>query len=318
MKVFFLMGKDNILELNIFEIERFAIHDGPGIRTAVFFQGCNLRCKWCANPESHTIGKHIMFFSKLCTGCGRCANVCEQKAINLKTEVKNENSQTKSHIDRSKCLACGKCASQCLNGALKVSGQKITNDDLFSIILKDKDYYQTSGGGVTLSGGEALLQIEQMQPFLQKCRYENINIALETCGAAALSNVKTALKYVDNFLFDIKTLDNQKFKKFTGGNLKTVEIAFDYLCKNAVEKVTARVPVIPDFNDDEISEIIKFVASKGIKKLHLLPYHTLGMSKYEELGRDYPYHIRESLDPDRLLPYIEIGKKLGLEIKIGG
>lgn len=296
--------------LDIFEIERFAIHDGPGIRTTVFFQGCPLRCGWCANPESHTVGKHIMFFSRLCVGCGKCAEVCGQNAAHIVNG--------KSVIDRSRCISCGSCAGKCPCGALKVSGQRITNGELFDIVSRDKDYYETSGGGVTISGGEALLQIEKMLPFLRKCRDNDIRIDVETCGCVPVSNVAAALEYADMFLFDIKTLDGKKFAEYTGGNIETVLSAFEYLCKNAPERVTARVPVIPEFNDNEVSAIMEYAASHGVRELHLLPYHTLGISKYEQLGREYPYHIREGLDPDALTPYNEKGAKLGLTIRIGG
>ena len=157
-----------------------------------------------------------------------------------------------------------------------------------------------------------------MLPFLEKCKNGHISIAVKTCGYVPLASVETMLKYADVFLFDIKTRNSGNFKKYTGGNIEIVLSAFEYLCKNAPEKVTARVPVIPDFNDNELTAIIEYVASHGVKEIHLLPYHTLGISKYEQLGREYPYHIRESLEPDALLCYIEIGRQLGVTVKIGG
>ena len=297
-------------ELDIFEIERFAIHDGPGIRTAVFFQGCPLRCEWCANPESQTAGLHIMSFSKLCTGCGRCALICGENAVNV--------FDGKSEIDRDKCISCGKCAEVCTSNAIKASGRKISCGELFKTVLRDIDYYRSSGGGVTLSGGEALLRINELIPFLTECHKHGINIAAETCGYVSVEIIETAMKYVDLFLFDIKSLEAEKIKKFTGGNINIVSAAFEYIAEHACEGLIARVPVIPDFNDSELELIMEYAAGKGVKNIHLLPYHTLGAAKYRQLGREYPYHIKESLAPDTLLPYIEKGKRLGLDVKIGG
>lgn len=297
-------------ELDIFEIERFAIHDGPGIRTTVFFQGCPLRCEWCANPESQTIGRHILSFSKLCSGCGKCADVCAQNAVSI--------ADGKSLIDRSRCVSCGSCAAECPNNAIKVSGRKISCTELFDTVKRDIDYYRESGGGVTLSGGEALLHINRLVPFLEECRKNRIHIAAETCGYVPASNMELALEYVNLFLFDIKTLDGRKFRQFTGGSIDVVLSCFELLCKSAPEKVVVRVPVIPDFNSEEVSEIMKYAAKHGIKIVHLLPYHTLGMAKYEQLGRKYPYHVRESLDPASLDCHIDTGSSLGLTVKIGG
>lgn len=297
-------------KLNVFEIERFAIHDGPGIRTTVFLQGCGLRCAWCANPESHKVGQHVMFFSQKCVGCGRCKSACTQNAVCIR--------DGKALIDRERCISCGNCARVCLSDALKISGRKMTCKELYEIVARDLDYYEQSGGGVTLSGGEALLQFNELIPFLQKCQENGIHIAVETCGYVTKSTIQSALSYVDVFLFDIKTLNGPQFRQYTGGDLNTVLSSFEYLCQYAAEKVTVRIPVIPEFNDHNIYEIMKYAADKGIRQLHLLPYHTLGISKYEQLGRTYPFPVRKALEPDTLQPFIQKGAELGLAVKVGG
>ncbi len=297
-------------ELNIFEIERFAIHDGPGIRTVVFLQGCPLRCAWCANPESQTIGKHIMRFTNQCTGCGSCVRVCKEKAL--------EVIQGKTVADRHKCISCGKCVEECPNGAMKISGRTVTCDELFRLVMRDEDYYRASGGGVTLSGGEALLQVDRLIPFLEQCKANGLHIAVESCGHVSVDIVEKAAEYVDLFLFDIKSLDSDRFRKFTGGDVRIVMKAFAYLAERKPDRLIVRVPVIPGFNDDEVSSIIEFSAKENVRRIHLLPYHILGVSKYQQLGIAYPYPVLESLAPDALLPYVETGKELGVTVTIGG
>lgn len=296
--------------LDIFEIERFALHDGPGIRTTVFLQGCPLHCAWCANPESQTVGRHLLFFSQKCVGCGACAAACPRGAIGVV--------QGKACCDRENCVTCGACAAACPAGAIQVSGRRISCEELFDIVRRDAAYYETTGGGVTLSGGEALLQIRRLLPFLEKSRRAGIRVAVETCGCVPGACADMALETIDEFLFDVKSLDGEKLAKFTGGSLEPVLALFERIAAHAPERLTARVPVIPGFNDDEIPDILAYAAAQGVKNVHLLPYHTLGMAKYAQLGREYPYPVREAMDPDVLKEYIPIGKGMGLTVRIGG
>lgn len=296
--------------LNVFNIEKFAIHDGSGIRTAVFFQGCPMRCPWCANPESQSVGTHIMHTARFCVGCGRCAKACPQKAVTI--------SSGKAEIDRKICDSCGKCAEVCLNNAIKISGKKMSCNEIFDVVVRDKDYYSESGGGVTLSGGEALMNIDPILPLLEIFRKYKISVAVETCGCVLAENIERAIEYIDEFLFDLKSLDAAKLKKVTGGDLKTILDSFNAVCEKCPEKVTVRVPVIPEFNYDEITDIIEFAARNGIKRLHLLPYHTLGITKYEQLGIEYPYPVTAALEPVAVEQFKEYGEKIGLSIKIGG
>lgn len=297
-------------ELDIFDIERFAIHDGEGIRTAVFFQGCPLKCKWCANPESQSVGRKILFFGNKCVGCGGCAKACPRGVVSI--------INGKSVFDRAKCISCGKCAGICPRSAIKVSGRKISCEELFEIVIRDKAYYDASSGGVTLSGGEALLQIDKLLPFLAKCKGAGVNIAFETCGYVSVSSLFAADHFADSFLFDIKTLSAEKYKAYTGGELEKYMYALDALCRVSVNKITARIPVIPQFNDDEIPDILRFIADNGIKEAHLLPYHTLGVEKYAALGREYELKNIQALGAQELEKYQPLGKELGLKIKIGG
>ncbi len=294
----------------VFNIERFAIHDGAGIRTTVFLQGCPMRCEWCANPESQSVGTHIMHIGNCCTGCGRCVEKCPEKCIDILLG--------KAHINRALCTACGVCTRACLNDALKSSGQMMSCDELLKIILRDREYYETSGGGVTFSGGEAILHIDELIPLLQSLKSEGINIAFETCGCISIEAVKVAMEYADFFLFDIKSLDEEKLKKHTYGSLKTILAALEYICANAAEKIIARVPVLPDFNFHEIGRIMEYAKHVGIGEIHLLPYHTLGMSKYEQLGREYPFSCRTPLDKNTVKKFVPLAQQLGMKVKIGG
>ena len=300
------------MTLSLFEIERFAIHDGPGIRTTVFLQGCPLRCAWCANPESQTVGTHILTLSGSCVGCGTCVLSCPTGAMRV--------TDAHAEIDREACITCGKCATVCPAGALGVSGQRMSAEDLYDILIRDKDYYLGSGGGVTFSGGEALLQTDALLPLWERLYAEGISIAVETCGAVGIDAIKKALPFVDLFLVDIKTLSPEAFQHYTGGDLSVVLAAFRAITETAPQKVILRVPVIPTVNFDETSlrRIFAFAKDHGVNKVDLLPYHTLGMSKYKQLGRPYPFPVTTGLSEEEVTPYQSIGESMGLCIRIGG
>ena len=294
----------------VFNIERFAIHDGPGIRTTVFFQGCPLRCAWCANPESQTVGRKLMFLEKKCTGCGRCAQKCPRRAISLK--------EGKAYIDRNLCIRCGSCEETCPNEAMSISGKEMKLSEIYQIIIRDLDYYVQSGGGLTLSGGEALLHIDAVMPLLEKCREDGIHISVETCGNIPEKNIEAALAIVDLFLFDIKSLNEEKLAKYTGGNLSLILNNFSRIAKADPNKIVVRVPVIPGVNntEKELLEIFSFAAEHGVNRINLLPYHTLGITKYNQLGMVYPFGCTESMRKETLMPFQEKGKKMGLEVAV--
>ncbi|MBC7959737.1 MAG: glycyl-radical enzyme activating protein [Vallitaleaceae bacterium] len=298
--------------LAIMEIERFAIHDGPGIRTTVFLQGCPLRCKWCANPESQEIGTKLLYLSNKCNGCGDCYRACAYGAITF------EKGRPVFH--REKCVQCRKCEVACLQNAIHFSGEVVAVDDIVEVVLKDQDYYQNSGGGVTISGGEAFVQFEGFLELLQKCKENNLHTAVETCGQYDVSKIKRAIPLLDLFLFDLKHSNAQKFYEYTGGNLEQILGNIQYIASIDPGKIILRVPVLPGFNFDEtsINDIFNLALKFGIEKIHLLPYHTLGMSKYEQLGLSYDFEAQKSLLKEELIPYQKMGEDKGLKIQIGG
>lgn len=299
-------------KLPVFNIERFAIHDGEGIRTAVFLQGCRLRCPWCANPESQAIGEKLMFLAKKCVGCGTCVARCPQGAASLR--------DGRAHIDRERCVRCGTCAGACPGAALKISGKWMTGDEIYAIIVRDADYYRQTHGGLTLSGGEALLHISALLPLLERCKQDGIGVDFETCGCVSPENVRRALPWTERFLFDIKSLDAARFRAVTGGDLSLVLENLEIIARKDPGKVVLRVPVIPTFNHTErdMAAIFDLAVRHGISRVDLLPYHTLGMTKYAQLGMDYPFPVDKSLKPDALRGYAHMGEALGLEVRIGG
>ena len=251
-----------------FDIQRNSFVDGPGIRTTVFFKGCNLKCAWCHNPESQSAKPQMMFYKDKCTGCGKCKSVCPY------------------HLEQ--CELCGKCTLYCPVDARKVCGKEHTVDEVLKEVLKDKAFYETSGGGVTFSGGECMLQIDFLAEILKKCKENGIHTAVDTAGHIPFESFEKILPYTDLFLYDIKIFDSQKHKQYVGvGN----ELILENLKKLFERKVKLwiRVPVIPDVNDsiEEIQKIKDFLKTNGTpEKIELLPYHAMGENKYRAIGKE--------------------------------
>lgn len=243
----------------IFDIERNSYVDGPGIRTTVFFKGCNLKCSWCHNPESQSYKKEIMFYKNKCTECGRCNGL----------SVDNEN-------------------FICFNDAKEICGREYGVDEVLKEVLKDKTYYETSGGGVTFSGGECMMQIDFLQECLKRCKENGIHTAVDTAGNVKWENFERILPYTDLFLYDIKAMDNKTHKKHTGvENILILENLGKLLKSEA--SVWVRVPVIPSVNDseEEMLRIGEFLKENGYpEKVELLPYHAMGEHKYPALGKE--------------------------------
>ena len=297
--------------INICNIERFATHDGDGIRTVVFLQGCPLRCPWCANPESQIIKTQLMHDKKKCIGCRNCEKVCPKQAIKF--------IDGKFMLDVKTCKACKKCADICLQEAISFSGEAMSVEQIVEEVMKDKDYYDASNGGVTLSGGECFVQFEGFFELLQAFKKEGLNITIETCGQFPLEHLIKADPYIDSYYFDIKHLDADIYRQVVKGDIDIVMRNVDYLIKKDPSKVVFRVPVIPGFNynEDVLNRIIDFAAVSKVRELHFLPYHTLAMLKYEKLMHEYEW-TKEKLSDDSLKAYVEIAKRKNVTLKIGG
>ncbi len=265
-------------------IQGYSIHDGPGIRTVVFMKGCGLECQWCSNPECISSQAEIGLIKNLCTKCGKCAEACPNNALSC---VENNF----PHIDRTRCTGCGACSLACSYKALVLYGKSMTAEEIFDAVKRDKMFYDASGGGVTVSGGEALLQPELVYELFKKCREASIHTCIETAGFAAEKNLRKVLPVSDYVLYDLKLMDPEKHLMYTGqlnglilSNAKTV-------IESGVE-TKFRMPLIPGINNDEknILETAQFLQQLGEKalKIELMPYHRLGKGKYESLGKRYP------------------------------
>ena len=293
--------------IRISNIEKFATHDGPGIRTTVFLKGCFLHCPWCANPETWKSEPVLMHDAKKCVECKTCMHVCERGAISFPFQW-----------DMDKCIYCKKCENYCLQDAISFAGKDMEINEVIKEVLKDKDYFDQSNGGITISGGEPFMQLDAFLELIKQCKNNGLHVAVETTGNYCLDTLKEALPYIDLFLMDLKYLDAQKLKDITGGNLDLILNNFKYLAQHCPNKVIVRMPVIPRFNDDICEDVIRFCANLKLSEVNLLPFHTMGKSKWNQLNKEFMYDKDKMMDRNDLTPYIDVGKQLGVYVKIGG
>jgi len=289
------------------EIKKFATHDGPGIRTTVFFKGCPLKCKWCSNPE--TISPHIQFYfiAKRCKSYGACVDVCPVGAITMDKESK---------IDREKCTLCMECVGACPHGSFRQIGTYMSIDDVLGEIEKDKPFYGEDGG-MTLSGGEPLYQPGFALCLLKRCHDKGISTVLDTCGYASPEIVKKTMDYTDMVLLDLKHMDTEMHKQGTGvDNALILENA-----RFMAEKTRVRIslPLIPDFNDSKknLSETAQFALSLGIDHIDVNPLHILGSDKYTCLGLNPPYASFRGIEDHEVLRARDILEGIGMQVTIG-
>jgi len=293
----------------IFNIQRFAIQDGPGIRTTVFMKGCPLTCKWCSNPESQKPYPEIMTHNIRCIACGNCAKACPIEAIAFLDGHRE--------IDWSKCNNCLECARACPAKAIEITGHYMTVDEVMKKVESDRTFYENSNGGMTASGGEPLVQPEFVRELFKRCKEKGIHTALDTTGHAPWQNIDSLLEYVDLVLQDIKHMDTVMHKKGTGsGN----ELILENAKKIAERKrVWIRVPLIPGYNDSEVNikKVAEFSSDIGAEKVSVLPYHALGSSKYTDLGRVYLMQRTKPPDKEHVEKVRRIIEAYGLKVEIG-
>ncbi len=302
----------------IFNIQRFSIHDGPGIRTTVFFKGCSLRCFWCHNPEGLRPGMEIQFNPDRCIVCGECVEACPEGAHQIIDGL--------HRYDRLLCQVCGTCLNTCYTGALEQVGTEYTVEQVLAEVLRDRPFYQESHGGVTLSGGDPLVQHEFSLALLQACKQEELHTAIETAANCRWEILERMLPFVDLVLMDLKHLDPDKHQKATGvPNTRILENAARL--SQTGKPVLFRTPVVPGVNDtpEEISAIARFVHSispstnghenEGSPRLELLPFHKLAAGKYNSLGLEYPPASLVPPSAEKMRLLVEAARGEGIKVK---
>jgi pyruvate formate lyase activating enzyme len=303
----------NRVKGTIFDIMRYAIHDGPGVRTTIFLKGCPLRCWWCHNPEGISSANDLAYFDYKCIDCKTCVNVCPARAITFEGN--------KYGINRTACTMCGVCAEACPTGALRIIGRQISVEELMKEIERDTILYDSSGGGVTFSGGEPLFQPSFLKEAIKECKNRKIHVALDTSGYASPKIFESIAKHVDLFLYDLKLLDYKEHERYIGVSNKLILENLTALVKKGRGKdVIIRVPVILNITDtaENIRKLLEFVQLlKGVEEVDLLPFHDVS-EKYMRIGKKYLMPVHNASPEERLIQIKERLEAVGLRVKIGG
>jgi pyruvate formate lyase activating enzyme len=296
----------------IFDIQKYAIHDGAGIRTTVFFKGCPLRCWWCQNPEGQDSKPELVYRKSRCIDCGECAKNCPQEAISLVAQH--------ASINRKNCVLCDNCSRVCPSDALSIAGKQVSVKEILEEIEKDTPFFNESGGGVTFSGGEPLLQHDFLNALLTECKERDIHTIVQTCGFAPYEIVDRVRDKVDLFLYDIKIMDNRMHRKYTGASNRQILENLRKLAESG-SSIVISFPIIPGINDDDnnVTRTAEFIHSlPSIRHVNLLPYHRAGIEKYKSLGKPYKLDRIQPPSNQRIKSIKEKIEALGIRVGVGG
>jgi pyruvate formate lyase activating enzyme len=296
----------------VFDIMRFSTRDGPGIRTTVFLKGCPLACQWCHNPESQKTKPELMLRPGLCINCQECVNTCSQGAISVLDGT--------VITDPAHCNLCGECVEVCYAEARAMVGREMTVSEVIAEVMKDAPFYEESGGGVTFSGGEVFTQPGFLLELVKACKQRDLNITIDTCGFVQWTMLEKTIPYVDLYLYDLKVIDDETHRKYTGVSNQLILSNLSKLAEYGA-RIIVRIPVVPGVNDTEQSlhELAEVVSSMPqIERLELLPYHQAGVEKYNRLNR--PYHLLNTISPtsERMDHIAQIFRSAGISVQTGG
>ncbi|MBU5307118.1 glycyl-radical enzyme activating protein [Clostridioides mangenotii] len=298
----------------VINLQKCSIHDGPGIRSTVFFKGCPLKCVWCHNPESQAYTREVLYNEEKCSRCEACIKVCPHGAIYKDDE--------KVCLNFEKCDQCETCLDYCINNAREIAGTVYTAKELVDELYKDRMFYEESGGGVTLSGGEVMAQdMDYIIDVARRCKGKGFHLAIDTCGFAKTENYENILEYADLFLYDMKVIDNEKHIKFTGKSNELILKNLEFLSNNKAN-INIRIPLIVGVNVDddnlEVKKMIDFLKPLNIKAVSLLPYHNIGKHKYSRLYKTYEGEEFEKPSDEKMEEIKDLFEQNNFDTKIGG